>query len=991
MSTLLQMLLLIVIDAAIVAVLALALLPLKVYKRAAYAVTKRNFIGYFSNPTGYVFLCIFVILTTSVAFLMPQFFASNLANLDQLNYWLPAIMLVYIPSITMSIWAEERRQGTDELLLTLPADDFDIVIGKYLAAAAIYTAALLFSQLSNMAVLVSLSLGNVDIGMLYTTYLGYWLMGLAMLALGMVASFLTSNLTVGFILGVVFNVPLVAATYADLIIPSYVWAQRIKQLGIAAYLDDFGRGVISFGGVLYFLLVIVVGIYLSMVLVGRRHWYGGRDGESLLGHYLVRIVSLIVVAFSANVLFAYYDPVRIDTTQNQVSSLSSATTRLIRNLDTKQPILIEAYISTNIPDQYMKVRHDLISMLKELERLGGSKLKVNIYDNVDPYSERAQKASDRYGIKSQRVSTESRSRFRDDEIILGAAFTSGLEKVVIPFFDYGASIEYELVRSIATVARGERYTIGVVQTDAQMMGGMTFNMMSPQSTPKRAIINELELQYKVEQVDPSKEIEADKFDALLLVQPSSLTPQQLPNVLKAIEDGVPTAVFEDPLPVFMRGVTPTGMPKPPPGGMFGGGGPPPEKCDLSQMWSILGMTQLGRVGDQTGMPQGPPLFQPEVVWQAYNPYPNLEISSIGPEFVYVRDKIPTGTNNVFVSGFDKLDSSTKGLEEVLFPFPGALKRVKRQGLDFTKLAITSGDLSGSYPFNKWMETRSDNQELEKARGQVSGEKVIAARIKGTPADATQKMADDEKKPAVDKKKTDSKNTDKKGDGAKTDEKPKREGIHVVYVADIDLLGDEFLGIRARPDRQLEFRFDNVTFVLNVLDSLVGDERFIDIRSRKLRYSTLARVEQQTEEVRKEDKLRREEFTKSYDDAVKKAKEEREAAIKVITKRVEDLQEKQKRGEEISVDLLMRIMNEQQEMQKTLQARAEQEESRLKRRRDNEIEKSRRDYQQRIDSIQFFYKAVAVLLPPIPPILVALVVFAWRRLREREGIARARLK
>lgn len=1058
-----QILRLILIDSLFLGLLfAAVVLPLAYTRRVALAVLKRNFVGYFSNPTGYVFLLLFVFLTSYGAFYDHKFFSTNLANLDQLNRIVPYIMLVFIPTITMSIWAEERRQGTDELLLTLPATDFDIVVGKYLAAAAIFTVSLLFSQLSSYAVLVSLTLGEVDSGLLFTTYLGYWFMGLAMLSVGMVASFLTHNLTVGFVLGALFNVPLVFSKTADMVIAKANIASMVSRWSLAAQFDDFGRGVISLASSAYFILIAVAGIYLSIVLIGRRHWFNSSEGQSkwrVLGYslisaasgftilalllyawsgsdalgssdafarfgfaavvailaglaiglttvslvsviiglsnpewirrnmfdqYVVRAMAIGGVVFGLTYALANYDVVRLDMTKGSVSSLSPQTRDLVHNLGNEYPIVIDAFIGAELPERYAKTEYNLRSLLKEFERMAGTGIQVNIYDNLDRASEEARQAEDQYGITPKRIQYLSKGAIRDEQVILGVGFRCGREMVSVPFLDYGIPVEYELVRSLTTVAkaeRGHRRKVFVVATDAQMTGGFTMAMMQPQQIPEQAIIGELKKQYVVESLDLTEPLDLSKVkkgDVMLVVQPSSLGPQQLSNLVDAVKKGVPAAIFEDPATYFMSFVPGTMEPKRAPGGMFGGQQPQP-KGDINLLWKAIGVSALG--ADTSSIPSSFGSKPIDVVWQRYQPYKSLQLEQLGPDFVFIRNEQPSGSDAK--PAFNVEDPTVATLDEMLFPVPGAVIQAKdADGFEFTELIRTGNREAGRWTASDVQASRMSPEGDDSQRGEPTGKQyVLAAAIKG------------KSKPASDTESADDKDA-KKENGDDKEAKKKDDAfvpgpVNVIYTADIDCLASVFVELRANPNNEMfgdvTFNFENVSYVLNTIDRLAGDDRFLAIRTRKFSHPTLRAVEVQTEEASAKTQAQIKQFMADLKKQTEEIDQERDDAIK----KTRDLLEKaQQKGDYNETSRIIQTLTIEEEARKK---KADAQKKALQREIQQSINEIQRRNEQEVQRIQNTFKAWALLLPLIPPLLLGLVVFARRRVKEREGISKERMR
>ncbi len=776
------------------------------------AIFKRNFWSYFSGMIGYLFIVAFVFLGALGAF-QEKFFTNNLATLDQLNEWFPLLLLIIVPAITMGVWSEERKLGTEELLFTLPVTDLEVLMGKYLAVVSVYTVALVFS-LTHAIVLVWI--GGPDWWLLFANYFGYWLAGCALLSAGMVASYLTNSAPVAFVLAfLICAIPIVIGLVPipapfDKLIGS---DQLFDQMSLPRQFAPFGIGLIEGRNVLYFVSFAFFMLYFNLVLIGERHWKGGVRGADMSWQYAVRALSLAAILISVNVLLAGVSPT-FDMTSERVFTVTPTTRSLLGKLSDKRPVTIQAFVSKEVPRDYAPVKTLLLGLLAQYEQSSHHNITVRIVQ-VDPASEQADEAK-KFGIEGRKVQSERAGRSQVDEVYLGAVINCGANEVVIPFFDVGLPLEYELTRSVNTVAAEKRRKVGILETDAKLNGG--FDMQSFRSSPEWRIVTELKKQYEVETVSPAGPIDESKYDVVLAVLPSSLGPNEMNNFVDYVKKGKPVLIFDDPLPATNPQLAPS-QPKPRAGGnpMMQMGQPPEQKAEGGKATSLVNALGIQWIYDQIVFDYTALSLHPE--------YSEL----LRPEIVAITPK--SGLQKAFNPDSDV----TSGLQEMFLFFSGTIRPREGSKLEFKPL-LRTGKKSGLLDWkdlvkNSFMGIQIDDDPLR-----IIGDDahVIAAEIV-SPKDA-------------------------QGDK-----------INVIYVADADIISDWFFFVRER--KQFKLNLDNVTFVLNAVDYLAGDKNYIELRKRRPKHRTLTKVEEQTskfiEHVNKEQQKATDEAKKALDEAKKR--------------------------------------------------------------------------------------------------------------------------
>lgn len=238
----------------------------------AWIIAKREFRAYFATPLAIVFLTIFVAMTGAFAFYIGGFFDRGQADLAPFFAYHPWLYLLLVPAVAMRLWAEERKSGTIELLMTLPVSPLEAILGKFAAAWAFVGLALALTF--PMWVTVN-ALGDPDNGVIAASYLGSFLMAGAFLAIGSFVSAMTRNQVIAFILAATLAFVFTMSGFEMVLNSVKAWmpdivAQAVASMSVLSHFERITRGVLELPTLVFFLSMIVFFLFATVVAVEQK-------------------------------------------------------------------------------------------------------------------------------------------------------------------------------------------------------------------------------------------------------------------------------------------------------------------------------------------------------------------------------------------------------------------------------------------------------------------------------------------------------------------------------------------------------------------------------------------------------------------------------------------------------------------------------------------------------------------------------------------------
>ena len=735
------------------------------------AIFKREFRSYFDSPVAYVFLTAFLVLIGFLTFGVAMFYERRQADLTPFFFWHPWVYLLLVPAATMGLWADERRNGTAELLLTLPITVTEALVGKFLAAWAFIGIGL---ALTFPIAITAGYLGSPDWGVVVCGYLGSVMMAGAAAAIGVFASTLSRSSVIGFVvsLAMVFVLMIVGfdpvtTAVANWGIPSAI-VNGIASCSLLTHFEALRRGVVDFAD---------LGFYAGMIvfmLAAAKTVTDGRRGASKGAAGLVVLAAIVV---AADVILANL-PVRADLTAERFYTLSDGSKAVLAKLDAD--VTLKYYVSTSAADMPMQLKTyatRVQNLLKEYERAAGGHVILEAYD-PKPDSD-AEEWAQRYGIEPQTVNPFG------SPIYFGVVAVCGDNEQTLAQLSprTESTLEYDVTRLVTRVAWPEKPVVGIMTSLPDVMGGQMnpMAMQMGQRPPEGwAAFAELGKDYDVKTIATDVDAIDEDVKTLVLLHAKDLSDKTLYAIDQFVLRGGKLIACVDPFSI--KDMLASRQKQNPMMMQMGGGQDGPST--------------LGKLFDAWGVK-----FDTAKVTGDLEAATKLNNGQGGvddnPAFLSLK-----------ADNMDKGDLLVQNLSQVMFPFAGAFV-FEKKGMDLTFTPVITTSKENSCSVDKMSVQFGGGAKDMIPDGH---ERVLAARLSGTFKTAFPKGPD----------------------GTNDVSKALKEGKGAVMLfADTDFLADDFcVRMMRTPFGNIpQLINDNLTLFSNVIEQFAGREELIGVRSR----------------------------------------------------------------------------------------------------------------------------------------------------------------
>lgn len=651
--------------------------------RNALTVFKREFKSYFDSPVAYVFLTAFLALVGFLTFGVARFYEARQADLTAFFFWHPWVYLLLIPAATMGTWADERRNGTIEQLLTLPLTVWEALAGKFLAAWAFIGIAL---ALTFPVALTAGYLGSPDWGTVVCGYLGSLLLAGAASAIGVFASSLSRSSVVGFVISLVMVFLLLIIGFDPVTGAIAAWGvpmglvDGLAGCSLLTHFEALRRGVVDLADVGYYLGVIV------FFLAAAKTVTDGRRGAS---KGAIGLVLVAVIAVAADVVLAKL-PLRADLTAERLYTLSEGSRAVLGQLD--KDVTLKYFVSSSAAEMPMALKTyatQVENLLEEYDRAAGGALAIEKFD-PKPDSD-AEEWAQRYGVEPQSVNPFG------SPIYFGLVAVCGDKEETLGTLTprTEATLEYDITRLVTRVAWPERPVVGVMTSVEGVLAKADPRMMQMRRPPQGwAAFGELAKDYDVREVPPTVEEIDPAVKTLVVLHAKNLTDKTLYAIDQFVCRGGKLIACVDPMSLK------TLLSQPQNQMMMGGGNEPSTLGKLFEAWGVTfdpkqitcDLAAATKLNNGQGMVNDEPAF------------------------------LTLGADNM-----EKSDLLVSRLTQVMFPFAGAFAfDGKDSDLVFTPMITTSSEHSAETDAMGMM--MGGGSRSAKPDGKA---RVVAARLSGT--------------------------------------------------------------------------------------------------------------------------------------------------------------------------------------------------------------------------------------------------------------------